>query len=240
MIPDEAGFGQQIPLPFTQFEPLDFDLYLTGENEEVQAVLQQTAAGVQRRSVVLWGDHGSGKSHLLQATCRRAAETGMTAAYVPLKLFASHPVSVLEGLDQMHLVCIDDLDEICGHRHWEEALFHLFNRMHDQGNIMLFALRGNPRALEFQLEDLKSRLAWGLVYQLQPLADDEKIRLLQRRAETRGFKLSGEVVQYMMSRSSRDLHSLLALLDRIDSASLSEQRRITVPFVSSLLAGNGD
>ena len=67
MIPDEAGFGQQIPLPFTQFEPLDFDLYLTGENEEVQALLQQTAAGVQGRSVVLWGDHGSGKSHLLPA-----------------------------------------------------------------------------------------------------------------------------------------------------------------------------
>lgn len=238
MTTDRTGSGRQIPLPFSRYDALDFDLYLTGDNREVQATLQQTATGDQTRPLYLWGEQGSGKSHLLQATCKAAAKAGRTVAYVPLKLFAKQPVTILDGLEAQQLVCVDDLDVVAGQRDWEEALFHLFNRLYDRGGITLFAARLSPRRLDMVLEDLRSRLSWGLVYPLRALGDEEKIMLLKQRAESRGFYLADEVLQFLMTRASRDLTSLLALLDRIDHASLAEQRRITVPFVKSLLAGN--
>ncbi|MCG8324654.1 MAG: DnaA regulatory inactivator Hda [Thiotrichales bacterium] len=230
-----APYGQQIPLPFTQFEPLDFDLWLTGDNREVQAILEQTAAGEQTRSIYLWGEQGCGKSHLIQATCKRAAETGIAVAYLPLQLFIDKPVSILEGLGQLQLVCIDDLDNISGRDSWEQALFHLYNELNDRNAVMVMASRSSPRTAAIELADLKSRLSWGLVYQMHALADDDKRVLLKRKANTRGFNLSAEVIDYLMSHTRRDLKSLLQVLDRIDEASLSEQRKITVPFIKTLL-----
>jgi len=231
----KAGSGQQIPLPFTQFEPLDFDLYLTGENKEVQRTLENTATGQQSKCIYLWGDCGCGKSHLLQATCKRASEAGLSVAYVPLQLFTDRPVSILEGIEAQQLVCVDDLDVIAGQSAWEEALFHLYNKLNDKGAVMLMASRSSPGCLDISLEDLRSRFSWGLVYQLQTLSDEDKVMLLKRKAHARGFNLSNEVVDYLMAHARRDMNSLLSLLDKIDEASLSEHRKITVPFVKNLL-----
>ncbi len=230
------GRGHQIPLPFSRFEPLDFDLYLTGENREVQTVLERTATGGQQRFVYLWGEHGSGKSHLLQATCKSAAAAGLPVAYLPMREFRRQPVTILEGLGEMRLICVDDIDLIAGIPAWEEALFHLYNHLKDNSAIMLMSAQQGPAALGIHLEDLKSRLGWGLVYQLTPLSDTDKVSLLKRRALARGFTLPDEVADYLMTHARRDLKSLLGVLDRIDQASLAEHRRITVPFVKQLLS----
>lgn len=198
-------------------------------------MLEQTASGKQKQSLYLWGESGCGKSHLLQACCKRAAENNISVAYLPMQVFRDKPASILEGLDQQQLVCVDDLHVIAGDRSWEEALFHLYNALNDREAVMLMTATVSPTGIKIGLADLKSRLGWGLVYQLQSLSEEEKYLLLKRKADLRGFELPDEVIEYLKVHCRRDLHSLLSILDRIDQASITEQRKITVPFVKTLI-----
>ena len=86
-----------------------------------------------------------------------------------------------------------------------------------------------------QLEDLRSRLQWGVTYQVQLLNDEEKQEALQRRARARGMELNDEVAYYILQRLPRDMNELFNQLQRLDHASLAEQRKLTIPFVKKIL-----
>ena len=127
-----------------------------------------------------------GRSHLLQAACLRFEQRGEAAVYLPLAEVAEYGPELLDGLDQSELVCLDDLDAVAGRADWEEALFHLFNRLRDSGRRLLLAATASPRELPVQLPDLQSRLTLALVFQLHALSDEDKLRALQLRASRRG------------------------------------------------------
>ncbi len=183
--------------------------------------------------VYLHGPPGSGKSHLLQAACHRA---GDGALYLPLaELAGFDPDEVLAGVADMRLLCLDDLDAVAGNPAWELALFSLYNRVRESGTRLVLAARGAPRVLALELEDLRSRLAWGVVYQLAPCDDSQKQAILQFRAVRRGLGMPDEVARYLISRAPRGLDPLLALLDRLDDASLEHQRALSIPFVRQVL-----
>ena len=146
---------------------------------------------------------------------------------------------MLEGLEQMNVIVVDNIDAIAGDKQWETALFHLYNRVRDKGQGALFVTATQPLAsIELSLPDLQSRLAWGLVYQLHALTDDEKLVALQQRADSRGFELPDEVGRYLLRHLSRDMVMLFGLLDRLDQLSLAEQRRLTIPFVKQIIETN--
>jgi DnaA family protein len=86
------------------------------------------------------------------------------------------------------------------------------------------------------LEDLRSRLQWGLTYQVHSLTDEDKQQALQMRARARGLELSDDVAQYIIQRLPRDTNELFWQLARLDHASLAEQRKLTIPFVKKVLA----
>jgi DnaA family protein len=88
--------------------------------------------------------------------------------------------------------------------------------------------------LGLAMSELATRFAWGSVYQLKPLADDDKLAAMQLRARNRGLDLPPDAARYILHRYPRDLHSLFALLERIDAASLASQRRVTIPFLRDL------
>lgn len=182
----------------------------------------------------LWGISGSGKSHLLQACCQALPHS--EAIYLPLLSLKEFGPQVMDGLNMQALICIDDIDAIAGIPEWEEALFHLYNRIRDseQGKLLISA-SSPPANTPIQLADLKSRLSWGMVIQLNELSDDEKISTLQRLALKRGFELPTSVVQFLINRSARNMHDLNTLLNRLDETSLAAQRKITIPFVKQAL-----
>lgn len=183
----------------------------------------------------LWGNSGSGKSHLLQACCQ-AFNTTESAIYLPLHLLKSWGAESIEDLDEQCLICVDDIDAIAGDPVWEEALFHLYNRIKDkEQGLCIISSNQAPAATALQLPDLRSRLGWGLVMQLQELQDEEKIKALQKHALLRGFELSPTVAQFLITRCSRNMHHLYQLLKRLDEASLAEHRKITIPFVKWVL-----
>jgi DnaA family protein len=183
--------------------------------------------------VFLHGVPGSGKSHLLQACCHLAGEGSI---YLPLAELGDYsPEDVLAGVETLALVALDDIDAVLGQEAWEMALFGLYNRAREQGCKLLIAARGAPRTLEVQLADLQSRLSWGGVYHLSLATDEEKRAILRFRAERRGLELSAEVAVYIVNRAPRDLGQLLALLERLDRASLAQQRPLSIPFVKQTL-----
>ena len=188
-------------------------------------------------SIFLWGEPGCGKTHLLEAACRATHEAGMSPAYVSFQDARQFPVALLEGLEQAGLVALDDLQCIAGQSTWELAIFGLYEQLRARGGVLLTAARVNPATLGIGLPDLASRLGAALVYQLHLPADTDKLLALRQRSTQRGMDMPEEVARYILARYPRDMHALFQLLDRIDHASLAAQRRLTIPFVRSLIGG---
>jgi len=225
----------QLPFRFGNYDRVNFDLFLPGENVEVYQQLQQLAIGKVNTCIYLWGQKGTGKSHLLQATCRNASEGGRNSIYVPLAQFDEIEPAMLQGLGSLDLVCVDDIGNLAGNQAWEHALLHLYNQLRDAQHSIVIAGNTAPNVTGIQLQDLKSRLSWGLTYHLKQLDDETKIAVLKKRAEHRSFELSDDVAFYLLSRVERDVQTLMSILEKIDDASLAAQRKITIPFVKTLL-----
>ncbi len=194
---------RQLALPISPPPEPTLENFVPGANAELLAHLRALRAGELGESVLyLWGEPGSGRSHLLAASAR----PGLAVA--------------------------DDVERLDEPRQID--LFNAINAARDSGATVLAAGNAPPAQLALR-EDLKSRLAWGLVYQVKPLSDAEKALTLHGEATRRGLKLSDEVVWYLLTHVRRDLHSLTGLLDQIDRASLEQRRAVTLPLVRELI-----
>jgi DnaA family protein len=227
--------AQQLPLSFRLRDDATFDNYLAVGNQQVLHNILELLAGKADTFIYLWGSEGSGKSHLLQACCHAAPEYNKTALYLPLAELFSFSYDAFHGLENVDLICLDDIDQIAGNRNAEEQVFHFFNRIRAQGNSLLIAANVAPLQLKIALPDLKSRLAWGIVYQLHALDDAEKLSALQLHAKARGLELDESVGNFLLGRCARNMTQLFATLELLDQASLIEQRRLTIPFVKRIL-----
>lgn len=227
--------GEQLALGLRLRASARFANFVPGPNGELLAQLQRTAFGRGESFFFCWGGPGSGRTHLLQASCHAAAVRQRRAAYLTLRDHPRLSPALLEGWEQFDLACLDDLDVIAGRVNWEEALFHLYNRMRERGRSLIVSADAAPAQLHLRLPDLRSRLAWGVVYQLRPLDDGQRMRALQLRAQQKGCEMPDETAAYLLRRLPRDLPALLDLLEHLDEASLAAQRKLTVPFVKSVL-----
>lgn len=185
--------------------------------------------------VVLCGDSDTGKSHLLQALCHYAESLSQSAVCISIAELIPFGPDALTGLEQHSLVCLDDLDGVIGKIDWEEAMFHLYNRMLDAGHQLVISLSDVPASLTFSLPDLFSRLSHGLTLQLRIYRDSDRKRILMARAEQRGLVMANDVAGFILRRAPRRLGDLLAILDSLDENSLQAQRRLTIPFVKTVM-----
>lgn len=221
---------QQLTLGIALRDDATFDNYFAGQNKQiVHSLLEQNEP-----YVFIFGEQGTGKSHLLQAACHFAGKNNAQVVYLPLKEPGLMP-AMLDGLESMALVVLDDIDSIIGDEAWETALFNLYNRAREEGAKLLVSSSEPLAALEIKLADLRSRLSWGPVFQLSGLDDKGKQLALQQRAKNRGLDLADEVVTYLLKRSPRDMNSLFSLFEKLDKASMVEKRRLTIPFIKNYL-----
>lgn len=210
-----------------------FDNYCPGSNREALSGLGRIAEGAPE-VLYLWGEAATGRTHLLEAACRRTQERGAMPAYLPLHEVSTLGPGVLEGLEHAALVCLDDLESVAGRDDWERALFAFWEARRAAGGAIVLAASAPPAQLGLRLPDLVTRLASATVYQLRPLNDEQKLSALRERARRCGLDLGEEAARYLLARHPRDLTSLFALLERIDVAALERQRRVTIPFLRSL------
>jgi DnaA family protein len=225
---------RQLLLDLPAEKPQTLESFVVGAHAELTQLLQRIAHGqangLDERFVYIWGEAGSGKTHLLQALA-----AAPNALYVPGELEEDAAIDVLNYRTGTTLYLIDDCDQLKPEA--QIAAFALFNQVREQGGCMVTAGKVAPAALTLR-EDLRTRLGWGLIYQLHGLSDAEKIEALTHAATARGLTLSPGVLPYLITHFARDMRSLSALLDALYQYSLETKRPITLPLLRELLQRN--
>jgi DnaA-homolog protein len=242
----KAPLMQQLPLGVRIPDRAVFESYFPGPNAQAVEYVVQVAADVDSHSApagrnvgtqaVTWlcGPASVGKTHLLQAIAARAGKRGR-AGYLPLVELAPLGVGVLEGLTSLDCICLDDLQTVIGQLDWEKALFGLLREIQERDGSLVVAAKAPPALLPWSLRDLGSRFTAAAIFQLHELDEDNLTKALQLHAHVRGFELPDDTARWLQRRFPRDMRTLYNLLDTLDEAALVAQRRLTVPFIRSVL-----
>jgi len=196
---------RQLPLEISPPAAPSLDNFVAGANAEALAAVRALAAGGLREAIVyLWGERGSGRTHLLRAAARASPS----------------------------LVAADDVESLDAGA--QQVLFNAINAAREGGPGVIAAGAAAPAGLALR-EDLRTRLAWGLVYHLRAPSDAEKAAYLRTEAARRGLRLPEEVLAYLLTHLPRDLASLSTVLEALDRYSLASRRALTVPLVREAL-----
>lgn len=211
---------RQLILDLLPEAPPCLDNFVAGGNTEALTGLAAWLAPENREpSLLLWGETGAGKTHLLRASTARYSDATADPDLAQLDESAPfHAVDSVEALSE------------CG----QIALFNLFNRLRASGGRLLTAASQPPRQLLLR-EDLRTRLGSGLIYRLQPLTDSDKIDALTTQAKARALRLPPEALNYLLAHAPRDMRNLSALLAALDRYSLEHKRTITMPLLREVL-----
>lgn len=206
-----------------------------GAPDGALAQLRAAAVGAAQDWLYLSGPAGTGKTHLALALCAAAEQAGRGPAYLPLLAAAGRLRDALEALEGRDVIALDGLDAIAGQRDDEVALFDFHNRARAAGVTLLYTASAAPDALGLVLPDLRSRLSQCGRIVLSPLDDEGRAAVLRARAMRRGLALDDAAIDWLLTRTGRDLGGLVQLLDRLDRESLAAKRRVTVPFLRKVL-----
>ena len=224
---------KQLPLDFGLAAVPRLENFIAQGNEAAVWHVQQAVANPQRAAVptYLWGETGSGKSHLLQAVVTALREQGEPVGWLDAQTL--HPAAFD---DRWQAVVLDDCHLFTPHQQAVAFNWFVNAQTPTQGRPRWVLAAGALPPADLKLrEDLRTRLGWGHVFQLQALAESERRAVLRQQADARGVFLGDEVMDFMLTRFSRDLGSLTALLDQLDGYALRTKRAITVPLIKSML-----
>lgn len=224
----------QIPFEFFVPEAPSFDNFVVGDNGEAVTLLA-ALAGARRvarnrphSAYVIWGGPAVGKSHLLAAFASAAGKGGMRA--VQLSADAAFPDDPFIAVD---LLCVDDVDRLSSAQ--QAWLFTAFNHLAQSGGCTVATARSAPGQWSMR-DDIRTRLASGLALEILPIPQDALVQALSDYAASRGFRMSDEVLTYLLSHTRRDLPSLCQTLAGMDRMSLAQKRAVTIPLLRAYLA----
>lgn len=221
---------RQLVLDIHPDSPPTMDNFVVGANIELLAALALLATDrtlLPAPHLYLWGASGNGRSHLLQAAVRLAADGGRATHYLGADTIGD---TLPETADA--LVAIDDIDRLRPDA--QVALFNAFNRARLNGQSLLLSGPVAPLGLAVR-EDLRTRIGQSLIFEVRPLDDDSRAAILSTLAERRGIRLTDDVVDFLLRHGRRDLPSLLATFDTLDAASLELKRPITLPLLREMM-----
>lgn len=234
--------SSQLSLPIGLKDTESFASFIPGKNVQACSHLNKLLSPSESNNMNNWltylfCDSGMGKSHLLYATCQQAEQAGETCIYLSFNEKHHMSPDVLTGLENYRLICLDDIENLQGESAWQIAVFDLINRVKEQ-NYSCLVITGDqpPKQLSLELPDLISRLSWGTNFQLYSLTDAQRQQVLIVKAQQRGLNMSKDVAKFLVNHWQRDMPALMASLDILDEQSLQQQRKLTIPFVKTILA----
>ena len=214
----------QLIFDFSSHDYPGFDKFLGTENAELVYVLQHKHG----QFIYVWGEEGAGKSHLLQAWVAQALDAGRNAIYIDA---AATPLTEA-ALDAEYLA-IDQIEKLNNEE--QALLFAIFNRFRNSSKgFLLLSSEYTPQQLVIR-EDLRTRMAYCLVYEVKPLTDREKIDALVSMAAARQVTIDPEIFEYLLNHGRRDMDSLMQMLDTLDNYAVMMGKRITLPLLRQLL-----
>ena len=201
-----------------------FDKFLGTENAELVYVLQHK----HDPFIYVWGEEGAGKSHLLRAWVAQALDAGKKAVYID-----ADATPLTEAAFEAEYLAIDQIEKLGNEE--QALLFAVFNRFRNSGKgFLLLSSEHTPQQLVIR-EDLRTRMAYCLVYEVKPLTDQEKIDALVSMAAARQVTIDPEIFEYLLNHWQRDMDSLMQMLDTLDNYAVTMGKRITLPLLRQLL-----
>jgi DnaA family protein len=248
-VSQSPSLPRQIALDLGHTPKPTLDNFIATGNENLIAVLKdiqsrwqipkdKSALTADSKMIHLWGASGSGRTHLLSALQLRASEFGINAYLLnhdsSMDEWRACADALTENNQAPGLLCVDDIDHLSEFA--QGALFRLHNLIREASHQHLITTSLAPSSNLQIREDLKTRLVWGLVFQMHALSDSEKLQALQQAATERGLQISNEVAPWLLKHFHRDMPSLMSLLEALDNYSLETKRAITLPLLKEMLA----
>ena len=220
---------KQLALPIAMARVPTLEAFCAGPNAPALEHLRLWVGSPTRSPVptYLWGPTASGKTHLLLAVREALREQGAAVGWL------DPTVAEPPGFDDRWAVVLMD-DAHLYNAVQQHAAFSWFVSAQPLQRGVLAAGALPPADLQVR-EDLRTRLGWGHVFQLHALSEPERRSVLRQAADARGVFLGDEVMDFMLSRFSRDLGSLMQLLEQLDAYALQTKRAITIPMIKSML-----
>jgi len=226
---------KQIALPLSLDRQFSFENYISDRAELIRTSIKALVAGNGETQIGLWGASASGKTHLLNASADLARQSGVQLQIYDAVQLLQCDASAFDGFAHCDVLAVDNLDAIAGHSEWEACFYQVINRCRDGDYRFLFAMTHKPDELVTSLDDFRSRLQWGLMLQLPDSSEIEIREILRKRAQLNGIELTDEVISYLLTHYARNLAVQMDILRRLDGASLSQQRKVTIPLVKQAL-----
>ena len=222
---------RQIPLDVSLSEYMTFETFYLGPNKFVVDSLRD------EKNQLIWlaGLEGFGKTHLLHAFLNSHEHENKKVLYLPMSESQDFTPDILDNLAQYDLVAIDDIENIIGDMTWEEQLLKFYEDSYSTRNKILITANDTPKGLNFLLPDLSSRFNLALIERLRPMNEDEMIKAILIHSKARGFDLPEDSAKYLINRVPRDVSVLIDMIKLLDYESLSMQRKLTIPFIKTVL-----
>ena len=222
---------RQIPLDVSLSEYMTFETFYLGPNKSVVDSLRD------EKNQLIWlaGLEGFGKTHLLHAFLNSHEHENKKVLYLPMSESQDFTPDILDNLAQYDLVAIDDIENIIGDMTWEEQLLKFYEDSYSTRNKILITANDTPKGLNFLLPDLSSRFNLALIERLRPMNEEEMIKAILIHSKARGFDLPEDSAKYLINRVPRDVSVLIDMIKLLDYESLSMQRKLTIPFIKTVL-----
>ena len=224
---------KQLTFPWNKENKSSFKgFYPTESNKQLLHLLQDADFA---DDLLIFGPKDSGKTYLLQALCNRTKNNGKSSLFLPMKQAIKLSTDILDSLEEIELVCLDGIDHVIGNKAWETAMFNLINRSLNSNNRLIFTSSKNIHNINFNLNDLNSRLRKIQSHELYSLSDDEILNALKYIADLRSIELGNKEAQYLLTYANRNISDLVKILESLDQLSMEMKRRITIPLIKEVI-----
>lgn len=204
-------------------------------NNLLTAEHKENLSEILEKNLYIYGESGSGKTHLLHGICNLANEKQLSSIYLDAKSITEKDIQNLEEIQYLEVICVDNIEHIAGKEQWEMAFFNLFNNAYMKGTSLIMASSHKPKKLNIKLPDLLSRLQWVLAFKINPLQDDDLLQALKNKCIHKGIIISEQILEFIIYRLSRNLSELSIAIEKLSGLAIANKRKVTIPFVKKIL-----
>ena len=221
---------QQLTFPWSKQNKFTFDdFFFDSPNEEVKLALKKN------EDVFLYGAEDSGKSFLLQSTCNYYASDLQSSVYIPISEAIKHGTGFIESLEGLDLICLDDIDLIASNQEWEVGIFNLINNSLISDCRLIFSSSINPSSINFELDDLISRIKKIDHIELYSISDASLPEAIKFVSKLRSINLGDKEINYLVTYTKRNMSDLIEIISKLDQLSLELKRKITIPLIKEII-----
>mgnify|MGYP001172043816 FL=1 len=221
---------KQLTFPWSKPNKSNYDeFYFDKSNFELKDIL------FEKDDLFLYGLKKTGKTFLLQSLCNEYAKKSKSSLYVPLSEISNLETQILDSIENMDIICIDEIDSIAEIYNWETAIFNLINNCQISGCRLVFSSLENPSSIKFSLNDLASRIKKINSIEIFPVSDDSLIEAIEFISKLRSINLGERELNYLLTYTERSISSLVSIINKLDEFSIEQKRKITIPLIKEVI-----